>query len=157
MSMSMVEHARRELELSGILADDPQLAQTILAVVGVFSTCGHGGASASVSVEILATLLSYGTLAPLTDDPDQWHVVGDQDGGPLWQSRRDPEAFSTDGGKTYYLVSEFGRAQERAARAVPKPMHTAVPHGPRAEGCGQAVNGCVPHSATAVSGPARRA
>lgn len=56
-------------------------------------------------------------IAPLTDDPDEWlHVDGD-----IWQSRQCAEAFSNDGGKTYYLLSEGGHNLHR------EPLHTSVP------------------------------
>ncbi|MER7331677.1 MULTISPECIES: hypothetical protein [unclassified Micromonospora] len=103
--MSLVEHAKRELELCGQFAEDPAYAQSLVAAVAAFASYGHSGGSAGIAIHQLTTLLQYGNLAPLTDAPDEWMHVTDADGG-LWQNRRNSEAFSTDGGKTYYLLSE---------------------------------------------------
>jgi hypothetical protein len=105
--VTLVEHARRELELLGQFAQDPAYAQSIVAAVAAFASYGHSGGSAGCAVEQLTTLLQYRTLTPLTDDPDDWHHHGEDIAGVpggLWQNRRDPAVFSADGGKTYYFV-----------------------------------------------------
>ncbi|MEU3452153.1 hypothetical protein ABZ671_00720 [Micromonospora sp. NPDC006766] len=104
--MSLVEHARRELELCGQFAEDPAYAQSIIAAVAAFASYGHSGGSAGIAIHQLTTLLQHGNLSPLTDDPDEWHDVSEMSGHALWQNRRNSEAFSTDGGKTFYLLSE---------------------------------------------------
>ena len=50
----------------------------------------------------LNRLLRYENLAPLTDEPREWVQIGDE----LWQSIRNRDAFSNNGGKTYKLYSE---------------------------------------------------
>lgn len=50
----------------------------------------------------LTQLLKYQNLAPLTDEPMEWIQIGAQ----LWQSIRNRDAFSNNGGKTYKLYSE---------------------------------------------------
>ncbi|MGC4886688.1 hypothetical protein [Micromonospora sp. DT227] len=114
--MSLVDHARRELELSGQFAEDPAFAQTIVAAVAAFASYGHSGGSAGVGVEQLRTLLGFGTLSALTDDPDEWTLVPTAE--PLWQSVRNPEAFSTDHGKTHYLLSERQNGRDVVRRSV---------------------------------------
>jgi hypothetical protein len=105
--MSLVEHARRELELCGQVKEDPAYAQSIVAAVAAFASYdGHSGGSAGMAIHQLTTLLQYGNLSPLTDNPDEWHNVSEMSGHEMWQNRRNSEAFSTDGGKTYYLLSE---------------------------------------------------
>jgi len=104
---NLIDHADRELRL---LDNDDAMNQGILAMVAVFSTMGHSGSSAEYTTQVLTRLLRYENLSPLTDDPDEWNPIVEgmlaSGQGPLWQSSRNPEAFSHDGGKTYYLLSE---------------------------------------------------
>jgi hypothetical protein len=134
--MSLVEHAKRELDLCGQATEDPAYAASLVAAVAAFASYGHSGGSAGCAIGQLTTLLRFGTLSPLTCDPDEWMEVGDG----TWQSRRNPKAFSEDGGKTYYLLDELEAAQQAAADAAEKPMHTAQT--PRTE------NACAPAAAT---------
>jgi hypothetical protein len=50
----------------------------------------------------LLALLDFQNLSALTDDPDEWVEIS----MVLSQSKRNPNAFSTTGGKTYYLLAE---------------------------------------------------
>lgn len=104
--MSLTEHARRELELCGQHAEDPEYSESIIRAVEAFASYGHSGGSASVAREQLHALLGYKTLSPLTSDPAGWEDRSEISGTPLWQNRRDPSVFSTDGGKTWYSVGE---------------------------------------------------
>lgn len=116
--MSIVEHAERELSL--IPEDDEEFKKAILDAIIAFSKYGHSGSSHFIGVYILGDLLNYRNLSPLTNDPDEWEhhdeSVSGRKGG-LWQSKRNPEAFSNNGGKTYYLLSEG------ASFNNPKPYH----------------------------------
>lgn len=62
-----------------------------------------------VAIPTIYQLLKQKNLTPLTDSPNEW-LFHDEDtwGAPggIWQNIRNGEAFSHDGGKTYYLVSE---------------------------------------------------
>jgi hypothetical protein len=42
----------------------------------------------------------------LSDDPADWADRSALFGWPLWQSLRDPYAYSEDGGRTYWLLAE---------------------------------------------------
>lgn len=107
---NLLEHAKRELELIG---EDPEFIAGYLRVVKAFADMGHSGGSASVAIPTLNELLSFKNLSPLTDDPNEWEDRSAVSGGePIWQNKRNPEAFSTDGGKTYYLLSERETAEE---------------------------------------------
>lgn len=119
---NLVEHARRELELIG---EEPETIVGYLKIIQAFADMGHSGGSASVAVPVLNLLLQYKNLKPLTDDPNEWHfhepdIAGNEEG--FWQNKRNGEAFSLDGGKTYYLLSEGGNAQN------PHSVHTSVDH-----------------------------
>lgn len=104
--MSLVDHARRELELCGQTAEDPGYAASIVAAVAAFASYGHSGGSAMVGVEQLYRLLRYEPLSPLTSDPDEWIDQSASCGVPLWQNKRDPRAMSYDGGQTWRLVGD---------------------------------------------------
>ena len=76
--------------------------------VAKFAEFGHSGATAEHTTQTLERLLRYRNLSPLTDDPDEWLDVSKyfEEEGEVLQSKRNFEAFSQDGGKTYYLLSE---------------------------------------------------
>jgi len=98
---NLVKHARLELN---IINEEPEVIEGYLKIIKAFDEMGHSGASAAHAIGTIAVLLTYGHLAPLTDDPEEWMHIGEDvwgDKGGIWQSRRNPEAFSKDGGKTY--------------------------------------------------------
>ena len=119
---NLVTHARRELELIG---EEPETIEGYLKVVQAFADMGHSGGSASIAVPVITELLQFKNLRPLTDDPKEWFfheaaTVGNEEG--FWQNIRNSAAFSHDGGKTYYLVSDGANTKNR------NPMYTSVPH-----------------------------
>jgi hypothetical protein len=116
----LVRHARRELELLG---EDESTIEGLVRVVQAFADMGHSGYSSFLALERVKRLLAFKNLTPITDHPDEWayhspELSGNSKG--LWQNRRDLEAFSEDGGKTYLLTSERNK--------VPKPLHFSKPH-----------------------------
>ncbi|WP_329047075.1 hypothetical protein [Streptomyces sp. NBC_01422] len=114
----LVAHARREL---CILGEDRDTIRGLCKVVQAFADMGHSGGSAPYAIAYLERLLRFQPLTDLTDDPAEWidrHAEG-MTPTPLWQSQRNSEAFSTDGGKTYYLLSE----QQAAGDIATTPLH----------------------------------
>lgn len=111
--MSLVEHAKRELAL---LNNDDAFNDSLIKAVEGFVTYGHSGSSASVGIGMLNALLNFKNLTPLTDNPDEWMTVGPES----WQNCRNPEAFSNDGGKHHYFLSE-GASFEN-----PSPLHESA-------------------------------
>ena len=97
----LVEHAKKELARAG---NDKDFDNSIIAAAEAFATYGHSGGSAGVGIWILGELLQFKNITPLTEDPAEWMSLGDG----TWQSNRCSEAFSHDGGFTYYLLSEGG-------------------------------------------------
>lgn len=110
---SLVDHARRELEL---INEEPSVIAGYLKIVQAFADMGHSGGSAAVAIPVINALLRFKNLKPLTDDPNEWahhdEDVWGQDGG-IWQNKRNSEAFSQDGGKTYYLLSEVTNIDQK--------------------------------------------
>ena len=122
---TLVEHARRELSLIGQTEEDPEFTKSIIKAVEGFTSYGHSGGSAPIGIGMLTELLQFKNLSPLTDNPDEWMQHGEDvwpEPGGIWQNKRNSEAFSKDGGKTYYLLSEGGREDH------PEPIHYSKPH-----------------------------
>lgn len=99
---NLYQHALRELQAAGIQPEDQE---KVLAIVREFASWHCSGGEASWYIHVIIRLLQYENLSALTDNPDEWNKVSDDESG-MWQCARNPEAFSTDGGKTYYLLSE---------------------------------------------------
>lgn len=118
--MTLVEHARRELERLG---EEPAMIDWYCRVVAEFVSFGHSGGSAMVAIPVLHDLLQFRPLTPLTDDPAEWEDRSAMSGQPWWQNIRDGRAMSHDGGLTYWLVDED------AGDGV-RPLHHAQPARP---------------------------
>jgi hypothetical protein len=97
---NLVDHARRELEIVG---EEPDFVKGYLNVIQAFADMGHSGGSASVAIPVINELLQFKNLSPLTDRISEWNEVS----VGLWQNSRNSEAFSENGGITYYLLSEI--------------------------------------------------
>lgn len=113
----LVNFARKELELLG---EDEDTIQAYLKVVQAFSEMEHSGESAFAAVRVLHQLFQFLNLTPLTDDPYEWQYITEDvwgETGGVWQCVRNGEAFSNDGGKSYYLLSEGGNDKHR------EPLH----------------------------------
>ncbi len=97
------KHARREL---GLLGEEPDVIECVCKTLRAWSTFGHSGGSHAALVPVLMELLQFHNLTPLTNDPAEWNHISEGTAGQpnLWQSQRNSEAFSNDGGMTYYLV-----------------------------------------------------
>ena len=136
---NLIDHARNELELCGQFQEDPAFATSILAAVAAFNSYpGHSGGSAEAGIEMLSELLRFKNLSPLTNNPDEWikHTPEMWDGKHhVWQNRRNGEAFSTDGGATYSLMSDPKNSNDKL------PVHRSrVTHVMRWEPVGNEVN-----------------
>jgi hypothetical protein len=117
---NLVAHAKRELALIG---EDQDVIDWYVTVIRAFASYGHSGGSAMVTIPVLNELLQFRNLSPLTADPAEWIDHTGISGTPMWQNRRCSEAFSEDGGKTYYLLSE----REAGGSMETTPLHHSVP------------------------------
>lgn len=115
----LMAHARKELTLLG---EEDYIIDQYMKVVKAFSEMSHTGASASIAIPVINSLLLFKHLTPLTDDPEEWTDVGKEHGlnTPLWQNKRNSEAFSTDNGRTYYLISEGAHMHNQ------RPLHDTM-------------------------------
>jgi hypothetical protein len=120
--MTLATHARTELELLG---EEEETIDWFVRVIEEFASFGHSGGSASICIPMLNELLQFKNLTPLTNNPDEWMNVAEYSGVEMWQNRRNGEAFSDDGGKTYYLLSERKRKSWKNLWLAKTPIHRA--------------------------------
>jgi len=124
---NLIKHAKLELELLG---EDAETVEGYLEIFRAWGRMGHSGGSASIAIPVINALLLGRNLTPLTDDPDEWiqhdESVWGAPGG-VYQNKRNGEAFSTDGGKTYYLLSEGAHAHNQ--RPLHNSQHKEIPNG----------------------------
>jgi hypothetical protein len=114
---NLVFHAMRELKT---IREDKTHSEGLVKMVEIFASMGHSAGSAGVAIAQLNALLQFQNLSPLTDDENEWVFHGNN----VWQNARNGEAFSNDGGKTYYLLSEGGSEKN------PAPLHNSRYHKP---------------------------
>lgn len=102
---TLIDHARNELNLLG---ESERNISAYIDVLQALSDINQLGISPEEAMSTVTKLLYFKNVTPLTANPDEWVEVGKNTGMPnnLWQSKRDPEAFSMDGGRTYYILSE---------------------------------------------------
>lgn len=112
----LIEYAEEELRRAEVGASDAdyngEIAGNVMDLVKVFA--GHDGSEGSneMTLMIFNKLVHFEPLSPLTNDPTEWNDVSEDTGKPMWQSRRDPKAFSTDGGQTWYRLGATGNFPE---------------------------------------------
>lgn len=111
---NLIDHAKRELAL---INEEPEFVEAYLKIVEIFAGMGHSGGSAEIAATVIHQLLQQQNLYPLTDDPNEWVFQSNEKyglpedawnngRGGIWQNTRLGEAFSSDGGKSYYLLCE---------------------------------------------------
>lgn len=119
--MSIVEYARKELELIGDDGDEMQakMNEHVLEMVKTFKDQGHSGFSAAYAINQIQRLLNFKPLKPLSGEDDEWTNVHDD----LFQNKRcatvfkegrnnikayniEGRIFSDDGGKTFFTSKD---------------------------------------------------
>lgn len=109
---NLVEHAKSELRIIGYTGEEPEddpnkwMWDGVIEVVEKFAAQGHSGSSAAYALGVIQKVLNFENVTPLTNDPVTWGEVGMGAGDDVWQSRRRSDAFSHDGGITYYLLDD---------------------------------------------------
>ncbi len=120
---AFTEHAERELRRAGLFDKDSDyggmLGHAVMKLVKVFDEEGHSGMSARMAVEIFNRVARYQVLTPITNAPGEWTEITNWAPGrpPCWQSNRQPDLFSNDGGKTYYSIDDQKREVKTSAAA----------------------------------------
>lgn len=123
---NLYQHALHELKLAGLFDEDSDyggmIGKAVMDMVEAFCKQGHSGGSASIFLQIMPKLLNFEHLTPITDNPEDWMNIGeaypDASKGTsmesMFQCRRNPALFSTDGGKTYYHLDENPRVMHNS-------------------------------------------
>jgi hypothetical protein len=96
---AMSKHAIVELSL---IKEEPKIMLWYVSVLEAYNIMQLTEEASDHCLETLTRLIRYENLAPLTDEPMEWVKVGDD----IWQSIRNYDAYSTNGGKTFKLHSE---------------------------------------------------
>ena len=125
---NLVLHASQEMRRVGLYDVDADyggmIPDAVMALITTFADQGHSGASASIVTQLFTELAQFKPLGPLTNDPDEWMKVDPGIDEGTWQNRRQPEAFSEDGGKTYYLL---GNQRKWVRRLLPWQLYRRLP------------------------------
>ena len=125
---NLTSHAEYELRKAGMYDGGEEIdgkynsmvADAVLGLIKQFAEQGHSGFSASMVIAIFGKLAKFEPLTPISSDPEEWCDVAEEcDGNKLWQNKRSPVHFSTDGGKTWYNVDDK-QAQTVAEAFAPK-------------------------------------
>lgn len=108
---NLVKHAEEEMRRAGLYdadADyDGMIPKAVMKLVEAHASEGHSGGSHSLVIAIFNKVINFKPLTPLSTDPAEWQRVDPDHYQPgTWQSRRQPEIFSRDGGKTHYDIDD---------------------------------------------------
>lgn len=102
---NFMRHAKTELSYLGMSTEEQE---PMLRIIHAFAVANVHGSNSSVGwyLETLRALLNFENLTRLTDDPSEWIEIGEG----VWQSKRNMEAFSLDGGESFYILSERSKS-----------------------------------------------
>lgn len=107
--MSLLQHAKKELELAGFYDKDSDYAgmlpEAILELIEVFANQGHSGGSASRVIDIFNRLARFKNLSPITGEDSEWVEVDKNINGgkTLFQNNRCFSIFKeSKDGAAYY-------------------------------------------------------
>ena len=103
--MTLVEHARKELELIGASSEKGDFyggmtGKATLELIELFASQRHSGMSASIVRDLFSKLANFDPLSPLTFSDDEWGSTGAES----FQNTRNSAVFK-DGkdGRPYYI------------------------------------------------------
>ncbi len=102
--MSMMEWAKRELDLAGFKeSDDPDdincwMRNDVLQLIQTFANQGHSGFSARHAINLFQSLANWKPISPLTGEPHEWTEVGPD----VWQNKRACNVFKGEDGRAYW-------------------------------------------------------
>ncbi len=103
---NLVIFAKQELERAGLLDKDSdyngELGKATLQLVHKFSEQEHSGISASIVTHLVAKLMAYEPITPLTGEDDEWILIGGEIMGQpgVYQNKRCSRVFK-EGDRAY--------------------------------------------------------
>lgn len=117
--MGLIEHAKLELELSGLFNEEGDFyggatGKAVMELIEVFAKQGHSGMSAPIIADLFKRLANYEPLQPITGKDEEWGDVRDLgDGVPYYQNKRCSALFKNgEDGKPYYIDAIVKRDQK---------------------------------------------
>ncbi len=117
---NLEKHAESEMRRAGLYDADAcyggLIPQAVMELVRALAAQGHSGCSHHLVMDIFDKVARFRPLTPLTSDPSEWADVSEASGRPLWQSRRCPSVFSSDGGTTW---RDLDKGEQDSRPAVP--------------------------------------
>lgn len=115
--MSLIEHAKMELQIAGAFDKDSDyqgaIGEAVMELIEVFSKQGHSGMSASYVAGLFHKLAKYEPLVPITGKDEEWSDVRDLGDGKSWYQNKRCSAIFKDGkdGRPYYIDAIIKRDQ----------------------------------------------
>jgi hypothetical protein len=117
--MGLIEHAKLELELSGLFNEEGDFyegatGKAVMELIEVFDKQGHSGMSAPIIADLFKRLANYEPLQPITGKDEEWGDVRDLGNGVPWYQNKRCSALFKDGkdGKPYYIDAIVKRDQK---------------------------------------------
>ena len=135
---NLIDHAWRELEIiaprDSLDPDEILIVENILELVRVFAKQNHSGSTAAYVRQILAKLLDFQPLSPLTGEDDEWNKTLDPKldqntrCGRVFRDRETGEAFDIEGKvlQNQYGERFFSRGDSRVLIEFPYTPKTEV-------------------------------
>ena len=115
--MSLIDHARLELQMAGLFDKDSDykgmIGEAVMELIEVFTKQGHSGMSAPYVADLFHKLANYEPLQPITGKDEEWGDVRDFDDGKPWYQNKRCSAMFKDGkdGEAYYIDAIVKRDQ----------------------------------------------
>jgi len=116
--MSLIDHAKTELEIAGPFDKEGDFYEgmtgnAVMELIEIFSKQGHSGMSAPIVADIFKRLANYEPLGPITGKDEEWSDVRDFGNGKSWYQNKRCSALFKDGkdGRPYYIDAVIKRDQ----------------------------------------------
>ena len=115
--MSLIEHAKTELQIAGLFDEDSDynggIGNAVMELVEVFGKQGHSGMSAPYVISIFEKVANFKPLIGITGKDEEWGAVRDLGIDGSWYQNKRCSAIFKDGkdGRPYYIDAIVKRDQ----------------------------------------------
>lgn len=116
--MSLIEHAKTELQIAGLFDKegdfyDGMTGKAVMELIEVFAKQGHSGMSAPYVISIFEKVANFKPLIGITGKDEEWSDVRDLGVGGSWYQNKRCSAIFKDGkdGRPYYIDAIVKRDQ----------------------------------------------
>lgn len=103
--MSLVEHAKTELQLAGFFSEEDfyggMTGKAVIELIEVFAKQGHSGGSAPIVANLFKKLALYENLSAVTGKEEEWMLL-DYGSGLKYQNKRCSAVFKQEDGACTY-------------------------------------------------------